>query len=318
MTIKEAILKSLQEIGKPATHWDVLNHIQAHGYYLFEKARTPESTISALLGDFIRKGDSRVGRIKGDNGRYLYYLTEQENTIVSRPQDTLLTNEPEHYHERDLHKLFATYLKSKGYYAKTIYHEQSGRKDANQKWIHPDMIGVSFSKYKDKTTQKLIRHFDISKRIKLTSYELKKEIRTDTQLKEAYFQALSNSSWAHFGYLVAFEIDDNLKEEIERLNQSFGIGVIVLNAYPYESKTLVAAKEKELDFITIDKLSSINDDFRRFMEYLNELLTTEGVNYERAFKEFSGEFCDDYFQNDADIETYCKEKHIPYEDENNE
>jgi hypothetical protein len=46
--------------------------------------------------------------------------------------------------------------------------------------------------------------------LKLTSYEIKKEIKTDSELKEYYFQAVSNSSWANYGYLVAFEVGDNL------------------------------------------------------------------------------------------------------------
>ena len=44
-------------------------------------AKTPASTISALLGDFIRNGDSRVKRIKQDGGTYSYYLTENEQEI---------------------------------------------------------------------------------------------------------------------------------------------------------------------------------------------------------------------------------------------
>ena len=65
--------------------------------------------------------------------------------------------------------------------------------------------------------------------------EIKKEINTDYELKKSYFQAVSNSSWANYGYLVALEISDNLKDEMERLNQSFGIGIIELKSNPYES-----------------------------------------------------------------------------------
>lgn len=34
------------------------------------------------------------------------------------------------------------------------------------------------------------------------------------------FQALSNSSWANYGYLVAFEINEEVMEEMERLNRT--------------------------------------------------------------------------------------------------
>lgn len=46
--------------------------------------------------------------------------------------------------------------------------------------------------------------------IKLYSFELKKSLNKGNY-REAYFQAVSNSSWAHEGYLVASEIkqDEN-------------------------------------------------------------------------------------------------------------
>ena len=54
MTIKESIIKSLEEIKGLATHNDIYDYIIKHGYYSFEKGKTPEKTTSALLGDFIR------------------------------------------------------------------------------------------------------------------------------------------------------------------------------------------------------------------------------------------------------------------------
>ncbi|NLJ82220.1 MAG: hypothetical protein GX330_03745, partial [Bacteroidales bacterium] len=53
MTIKEAILKSLDEINKLATYMDVHDYIVEKKFYDFGTAKTPPATISALLGDFI-------------------------------------------------------------------------------------------------------------------------------------------------------------------------------------------------------------------------------------------------------------------------
>ncbi len=77
MTIKEAILKSLEDLGKIVNYMDVYKHIAAKNYYDFGQAKTPSSTISALLGDFVRKGDVRVRRIKEEGGTYSYYLTKK-------------------------------------------------------------------------------------------------------------------------------------------------------------------------------------------------------------------------------------------------
>ena len=145
---------------------------------------------------------------------------------------------------------------------------------------------------------------------------LKRRYFTDADLKKAYFQAVSNSSWANYGYLVAFEFSDGLTEEIERLNQSFGIGVIELNGNPFKTKVLYPAKYRDLDFKTIDKLCKINKDFERFIEHNETLLIAEEKFYKAIEKEFDG-FCDKYLSTDMEIEQYCKDKRIPLEMDKN-
>lgn len=134
-------------------------------------------------------------------------------------------------------------------------------------------------------------------------------------MKKSFFQAVSNSSWANYGFLVAFEISDNLTEEMERLNQSFGIGIIELKANPYESKILFQPKYKDLDFKTIDKLCKINKEFEKFVEQTEKLMTASDKYIKSTEKELD-EFCDPYFLTDTEVEKYCKEKHIPIETNN--
>jgi len=97
MTIKEAILKSLEELQKLSTHIEVYNHLIENRYYKFTKGKTPERTVSALLGDFIRKGDSRVKRIKKPENYYEYYLTIYEDKLdlridIDRSEDNNIRN----------------------------------------------------------------------------------------------------------------------------------------------------------------------------------------------------------------------------------
>jgi hypothetical protein len=209
--------------------------------------------------------------------------------------------------------LLSTFLKSTDVFPKTIFHESSkNSKDNHQKWIHPDMVGIKFLKLQTKVTQNFLNVVNRTDTFKISSYELKREINTDYELKKTFFQAVSNSSWANYGYLVAFEISDSLKDEMERLNQSFGIGVIELNPNPFESKILLQAKYKELDFKTIDKLSKINPDFEKFIEQTEKLLTADEKYIQSTEKELD-EFCDKYFKSETESEKYCKEKHIPIE-----
>ena len=256
MTIKEAILQSLDDINTVCNYSDIYNHILVKGYYDFKEAKTPGSTISALLGDFIRNGDTRVKRIKETGGTFSYYLTKNEQNIsietlvpttLPEPKKTTKLNS---YDERDLHMLLNSYLKNTDIYSKTIFHEQSlNSKDNHQKWIHPDMVGIRFLNLQTKASQNFLKSINRVDTFKMTSYEVKKEINSDYELKKCFFQAVSNSSWANYGYLVAFEISDSLHEEMERLNQSFGIGIIELRANPYESKTLFPAQYKDLEAV---------------------------------------------------------------------
>jgi hypothetical protein len=316
----------LNDINEITNYLAVQNKIVEKNYYDFGQARTPGATISAVLGDFIRNGDTRVKRIKQDNGTYWYYLTKNEENIgvevlsgstsINSSETTkskvVKSDKQKTYDERDLHKLLSSYLKNTSIYSKTIFHEQSNGKDNNQIWTHPDMVGIKFLNLQTKVSQNFLKSIKRIDTFKLHSYELKKEINNDSELKKAYFQAVSNSSWANFGYLVAFEFSDSLIEEMERLNQSFGIGIIELNSNPYRSKVLFPAKSRELDFKTIDKLCKINKDFEKFIEQTEKLLTAEERYFKSTEKELD-EFCDNYFDNDTEVEQYCKDKNIPTE-----
>jgi len=323
MTIKEAILKSLEDLHKLLTHNEICEHIINQKYYDFGDAKTPASTISALLGDFIRKNDTRVKRIKGKQSQYLYYLAKFEqdlniNEIASDINEKLepkILKKKQTYSERNLHKLLSSYLKNKKIYTKTILHEESkNSKDDHQKWIHPDMIGIEFLNLTSKVNKAFMKILNKSDTFKLTSYEIKKEINTDYELKKYYFQAVSNSSWANYGYLVALEINDNLKDEMQRLNESFGIGIIELKSNPYESEILFQSKFKELDFKTIDKLCKVNESYENFIEMTERMLTIDERNYQSVENELSS-FCDEYFKNDSEIKEYCKKHFIPFDED---
>lgn len=318
MTVKEAILESLEDLKVVSNYMEVCDHLVKNGYYDFKEAKTPSATVSALLGDFIRNGDSRIKRVKGKGGTFSYYLTryEQElnlNEVVPSADELKKSPKTKTYGERDLHMLLSSYLKSTEVYPKTIFHESSkNSKDNHQKWIHPDMVGINFLNLQTTVAQNFLNVVNRADTFKISSYELKREINTDYDLKKTFFQAVSNSSWANYGYLVAFEISDSLKEEMERLNQSFGIGIIELNPNPFESKILFQAKYKELDFKTIDKLSKINPDFELFIEKIEKLLTAD-ERYKQSTEKELNEFCDKYFKSETESEKYCNERHIPLE-----
>ena len=322
MTLKESILLSLEEINKPSTYLDIYNYIIEKKYFDFGDSKTAYLSVSGVLTDFIQKNDSRIKRIKIDGKTYSYYLTKNEKNIgleiLTGDSKTLIEIPSKNiklktFEERDLHKLLSSYLKNTETYSKTIFHEQSNGKDSNQIWTHPDMVGIKFLSLQSKISQNFLKSINRVDTFKISSYEIKREINSDSELKKAFFQAVSNSSWANYGYLVAFEFSDSLNEEMARLNQSFGIGIIELNANPYQSQILFPSVYRDLDFKTIDKLCKMNKEFEKFIEQTEKLMTASEKYLSGAEKELE-EFCDKYFSNDTEFEKYCKEKYIPIEE----
>lgn len=188
--------------------------------------------------------------------------------------------------ERALHPLLATFVMRDPRfkcYTKTIRQETSKKNEKNSdKWSHPDVVGIyfPFNNYAQETI-KLIETLRDSL-YKVYSFEMKWELDL-TNLREYYFQAVSNSSWAHEGYIVAAKISDKpeFKEDLSRLVNAFGIGVIRLNVNKIDqSEVLYPAKTKEhLDWTTVDRLVKLieNKDFKRFVADINADAQTYGT-----------------------------------------
>ncbi len=172
-------------------------------------------------------------------------------------------------------------------------------------WLHPDIVGVYFP-YKDyePETTSLIDTFRESN-LKIYSFEIKKRV-SFSNVREYYFQAVSNSSWANEGYLVSIEFENSteLLEELLRLNNAFGIGVIKLNIEKIEqSEILIPSKINEnFDWETVDRLVEINNDFKSFVVNINDIVKTESkLIYSEVF---------DKIKTEQEIMKYIKDKHI--------
>lgn len=91
-------------------------------------------------------------------------------------------------------------------------------------------MNFEYANYSENNVLNLIKKFD-QLPVKIFSFELKIDLNF-SNYKEYFFQAVSNSSWAHEGYLVALNIaeDDEFIEALQKLSLSFGIGIIRLDA----------------------------------------------------------------------------------------
>lgn len=245
------------------------------------KGKTPWQTVGARLFVEVRDNPESIF-IKVGKRPAKFFLKAKANILTPEvvkkidqeditPSKKLKTT----YTERELHPLLsyfaytnAQFNRGKAILTKTISHEKS-KKDGLSEWIHPDIVGV-YIPIDDWNIDIIeLNSISNSNAINLISFELKKTINRNNY-REYFFQAVSNSSWANEGYLVAAEIsdDDELLNELERLSTSFGIGLIELDPEDIDASKIVfhAHKRKALDWETMNKLCDINTDFRKFLQ----------------------------------------------------
>lgn len=79
-SIKDAILKSLEELKNPSTHREVYRKIVEQNHCDFADGKTLEAMVASQLSKFIRSGDTRVKRIKIDK-QNRYFLSKLESDI---------------------------------------------------------------------------------------------------------------------------------------------------------------------------------------------------------------------------------------------
>lgn len=252
--------------------------------------KTPWASIGAQLYMNVKSAPNsiwmRIGR------RPTRFILKALNTggqfaAFPPPSPSQLTPAPapvsDGYLEKDLHPVLAYFafhnLKA---YCRTINHLRSDKKEFGE-WVHPDMVGVYFP-LEDWAPEVVEFSSSIgSISLRLFSFELKRELGFGN-LREAFFQAVSNSSWANEGYLVAARVsqDEEFQVELQRLSSSFGIGIIELSVDdPDSSRVLYPAKQKEyLDWENMNKLT-LNQDFIEFLGRVKRDLSSKEIRKER-------------------------------------
>lgn len=272
----------LKTSEKPLTYQEVWQAGDEKGLTgkIKTSGKTPWQSLGAQL--YVEVRDNEQSRfIKVGRRPARFFLKERKDDV---PPDAIAKIEREEtkrkekkteYNERDLHPLLSyfayanpTFNRGRSIFTKTIFHEKSQRSGYNE-WIHPDMVGfylpiddwrpdvIEFNRLSDNNS------------LRLFSFEIKKNL-SKANYREAYFQAVSNSSWAHEGYLVSVDIlqDDEFLAELERLASSFGIGIIHLDPADIDSSSILypARGRAALDWETINKLCEQNSDFEKFLQ----------------------------------------------------
>lgn len=292
LTFIELAKRILEEGKKPLSATDIWEIAKNKGYdnLLHSQGKTPWATLGAQLYCNVRdRKDSPF--IKVGTRPKLFHLkklaSNDELKLIEQAQnENIILPKQSEYLEKDLHYYLTYYanyyLKA---YTKTIKHVKSDKKEFGE-WVHPDMVGCYFPIDDWKPEVVEFGASIGSMAIKLFSFEIKREL-TFGNLRESFFQTVSNSSWAHEGYLVAAEIsvDEDFRTELRRLSTSFGIGVIKINiGDPDSSEILFSARTSEnLDWDSINKLT-MNPDFRAFLIRIKKDISGKEIRKEEYDK----------------------------------
>lgn len=195
--------------------------------------------------------------------------------------DLPLSTPSENLKEADLYPILAHFLwvgpVMNRVYPKRIDEKTSSNNlgpNANE-WLHPDVVGLEdlMAEWQPQIQDCAEKAGD--QRARLWSFEVKLRV-SRSSVRRDYFQAVSNSSWANFGYLVAKQIDGDVEAELMMLHGLHGIGVIELDVdNPAESAVLIPARERgAVDWVTSNRLAKENKDFRAFAKLVSAFYKT--------------------------------------------
>ncbi|MET2530995.1 COG2958 family protein [Ralstonia pseudosolanacearum] len=212
--------------------------------------------------------------------RRYYYSEQSDADEVMLAEDAEIATtaaEPGLKGEHALYPLLARYLwEELDIYTKRIDEKRSSNKRGSNgnRWLFPDLVGMEdLGREWHREVQDCVKQY-AGQRTKLWSFEVKLLLNR-SNVREHFFQAVSNSSWANFGYLVAGEVQADTMKELRMLSGVHGIGLIRLDTNPSESEILIPARERaEIDWESANRLAAENKDFLDYIKLVKQLYQT--------------------------------------------
>lgn len=216
--------------------------------------------------------------------KYWWLEVSTDQKIVVPPSKVdLVDDEPRDtkigLSEADMYPLLVEYLWAEhGLYSKRVDDKKSSNRTGprGNHWLFPDLVSMeNLSKNWSQDVKDCVAEIG-ARKVRLWSFEAKLLVSRGN-VRECYFQAVSNSSWANIAYLVATQIEGaGTLAELRMLAALHGIGVLLLDvSNPAESTILVPAIEREnVDWSTTSRLSDENPDFRDFITLVKQFHQT--------------------------------------------
>lgn len=238
---------------------------------------TPEKLLAQLAAEIGGEGTEAAKQrcanvVTQDKPRpRLYYWDANPEQIQedNRLEEVGLPLTTQSYSEQELYPLLIEFLhKELKLYCQRIDEKNSKNSHGSggNHWLHPDIVALEpLDQHWDAIVKECARHGNDSA-IRLWSFEVKKQL-TKSNVRQYFFQAVSNSTWANFGYLVATGLNNDVEAELQMLASLHGIGVLILNTESlYDSQILIPARERTaIDWQSVNRIVSENSDFHRFI-----------------------------------------------------
>ncbi len=205
-----------------------------------------------------------------------YYYSEKSDSEEVEAAECSPSKLAGGYGEYSLYPLLSQFLWNEyGIYSKRIDEKRSSKKQGTKgnHWLHPDVVGMEdLGADWHQEVKDCVKEYS-DKRTKLWSFEVKMLINR-SNVRDCYFQAVSNSSWANFGYLVAAEIEvgQGTYKELRMLCAAHGIGVLKLDVdNPADSQVLIPARERDdIDWDMLNRLAKENGDFIKYVKLVKQ------------------------------------------------
>lgn len=201
---------------------------------------------------------------------------EQDNQphLNQSTEKSLSTNLSEH----ELYPLLIEYLaEDMGLFCRRIDERKSRNTQGagGNHWLHPDIVALeTLDKNWSSVVRDCVRHSNDAF-VRLWSFEVKKDLNK-SNVRKSFFQAVSNSSWSNYAYLVATGLDSAVESELQMLAGLHGVGVLILNTQSlFDSQILIPARERTtIDWLSVNRIAEENKDFDSFVEQVGNYIQT--------------------------------------------
>lgn len=130
-------------------------------------------------------------------------------------------------------------------------------------WTYPDMVGMQDAAASWSDDIRGLAETCGYQKTRLWSLAIRSSLGR-YGAREAFFQTVSNCSWANMAYLAAAEIEaDEVRSELDILAGQHGVGLIEVNAgSPDRSRVLIPARARsEVDWDACERMAEGNPDF---------------------------------------------------------